>query len=58
METERLFFSGNKKSGTVFLYFDNFNSLFIPDNIAIYVSLIIIYDNLMKYITVTVHLLQ
>ena len=42
MKTERLilmyFTSGNKKSGAVFLNFDNFYSLILPDNIVIYLS--------------------
>ena len=41
-----------------FLYFDNFYSVLLQDNIDIYLSLAIIYGNLLKYITVTAHLLQ
>ena len=49
--------SGNKKSGAVFLYFDNFYSLIfkLADNIIIYLSFVIIYDNLLKYVAVTTH---
>ena len=32
--------------------------IILPDNSVIYVSLVIIYGNLLKYITVTAHLLQ
>ena len=46
-----------KKSGAVFLYFDGFYFLILPDNIVIYLSLVIIYGNLLKYITLTAHLL-
>ena len=41
------------KSGTVFFYFDNFNSLILADNIVISLSFVIIYGNILKYISVT-----
>ena len=47
-----------KRVGQSFYTFDNFYSLILPDNIVIYLSLVIIYANLLKYITVTAHLLQ
>ena len=48
----------NKKSMAVFLCFDRFYSLSLADNIAIYLSFIIIYDNHLKYVTVTGQLLR
>ena len=47
-----------KKCGTVFLCFDNFYSFILADNIVIYMSFVIIYDNLLKYVSVTGQLLQ
>ena len=47
-----------KKERADFLNFDNFYSLTLPDNIVIYLSLVIIYGNLLKYITVIIHLLK
>ena len=48
----------NLKSGTVFLYFDIFNSLILADNIIFYLSFAIIYGNLLKYIAGTAQILQ
>ena len=45
----------SKKSGAVFLYFESFYS-FLADNI--YMSFVIIYDNLLKYVALTAQLLQ
>ena len=47
-----------KKSGAVFLYFDNFYSLILEDNIVFYLSFVIIYGNILKYIAGTVLILQ
>ena len=49
-----------KKRGAVFLYFDNFYSLILEDNIVFYLSFSIIYGNLLKcmYIAGTAQILQ
>ena len=39
-----------KKSRAVFLYFDNFCYLILENNIVCYLSFVIIYGNLLKYI--------
>ena len=41
-----------------FLYFHNFYSFILANNIDIYLSFVIIYVNLLKYIAVTAQLLQ
>ena len=46
-----------KRVGQSFLYLKKY-SLILADNIVIYLSFAIIYGNLLKYITVTVPLLQ
>ena len=53
-----LTFKIEKERGSLFLYFDSFNSLMLADNIVIYLSFVIIYGNLLKYIAVTAQLLQ
>ena len=52
--------SGNRMSGAILLHFDHFDSLTLAENIDIYLSFVIIYDNLLKYtcIAVTILLLQ
>ena len=45
--------SGNKKSGAVFLYFDNLYSSILADNNVIYLPFVIIHGNVLKYIAVT-----
>ena len=47
-----------KKSGAVFLYFDNFYTLILEDKIVFYLSFVIIYVNLSKYIAGTAHIVQ
>ena len=47
-----------KGMGQSFYNFDNFNPLILPDNVVIYLSLVNICGNLLKYITVTAHHLQ
>ena len=42
-----------KKSGAVRLHFDIFYSLILEENIVFYLSFVIIYDNLLKYIAGT-----
>ena len=42
-----------KKSGVFFFYFDNFYSLMLEDNIAIYLSFIIISGNFLIYMYIT-----
>ena len=38
--------------GAVYLNFDRFYSLILADNIVIYLSFVIIYGNLLKYVAV------
>ena len=45
-------------SGAVLLYFDSFYSLILADIIVIYLSLVIIYGNLLKYLSLTAQPLQ
>ena len=47
-----------KRVGAVFIYFDNFQSLMLADNIDMYLSFVIIYGNFLKYITAIAQLLQ
>ena len=55
METRRIDFDAfdlqKKKSGTVFLYFDNFYSLLLADIVINYSSFVIIYGNRLKHIS-------
>ena len=47
-----------KRLGQSFLYFENFYSLILADNNVIYLSLVIIYGNLVKYRAVTTQFFQ
>ena len=47
-----------KRVGQSFYPFENCYSLILPDNIFIYLSLVIISGNLLKYITVPAQFLQ
>ena len=58
IDFDALYLQEIKRVGQSFYTVDNFCSLILSDNIVIYLSLVIIYGNLLKYITVTVHLLQ
>ena len=45
----------DKKVWAVFFIFYSFYSLNLPDNIDIYLSVVIIFDSFAKYIAVTAH---
>ena len=58
IDFDAFFLQEIKRVGQSFYILTIFYYRILPNNIVIYVSLIIIYDNLLKYITVTANLLQ
>ena len=58
MDTNSLDLQGIKKIGAVFLCFDTFYSLILAAGIVIYLSFVIINEELLKYVAVTANLFK